>query len=161
MVLVVGCSSSNPPPPQDPPAAPQGAPPGVKIITPVRPGMGPENKVTLSDGSAIAEGQSGDLPNMQVKVDSLINAPIAELVGGNYASLDSEAITLPSGSATLVHVRRPKDPNLELWLIAIRQSPERRDLKLAYFLHGRVTGTEATARTDLLQLAQTWRIPVE
>lgn len=88
--------------------------------------------------------------------------------GNHVESIRQEEVTLPIGKAYLAVVVRgqPSAANSdvktnELRLVAVRKHPSRADMQLAYAIIGKITGDEAKAKAQLLELSRDWRLPSE
>lgn len=85
----------------------------------------------------------------------------------NAELLGQETVAIPAGRAVLVYLKRvppaaasSREVTYEYRLIVFRPYPERRDMQVAYMIIGAVRGDPTRARAEVLQVAQTWRIPI-
>lgn len=123
--------------------------------TPVKEGLASYNQfdfVATRIFSAPATGKPGD----EVQV------PVAFYQNGKI--LQQEQVTIPAGTATLSLVEEQanassQQPSHLYYLTIPRSYPNRDDQKLVYTLMGSFTGNQATAKQDLLKIAQTWKLP--
>jgi len=128
--------------------------------------------VTLPNGTTLST-TSADLPDLASVHPEILGLgpggdPVAQAAGNHVEEIRQEEVSLPIGRAYLAVVVRGQpsaanstEQSNELWLIAVRKHPQRSDMRLAYAIIGQITGDEAKAKEQLLELGRQWQLPAE
>lgn len=122
---------------------------------------------TLTDYDGVYEGR-----NVRVQFQRLGIGPagggVREAVGNHAEIVKQETIQLPVGEVTYMEVHRTQpaaaqsdEVTVELWLVLLRDDPEREDMKRTYCLTGIVTGELQAAYDELMKIASTWTLTEE